>query len=135
MAEEWNDAACAAKGLDPRGPEGGEELFSGVGTFVRMAQALRHSMLDIAATGRPRYPGPVRHVPGDRIAVRVVPANLFERILNAGVTGEVWMEPGIDEATVQRHPGRGLPVEPRPTRGSRSCWARATSPRWARATC
>ena len=101
VAEEWNDAACAAKGLDPRGPEGGEELFSGVGTFVRMAQALRHSMLDIAATGRPRYPGPVRHVPGDRIAVRVAPASLFERILNAGVTGEVWMEPGIDEATVQ----------------------------------
>ena len=73
VAEEWNDAACAAKGLDPHGPDGGEELFSGVGTFVRMAQALRQSMLDLAVTGRPRYPGPAYHRPGGRVAVQVVP--------------------------------------------------------------
>lgn len=101
VAEEWNAAACAAKGLDPSGPEGGEELFGGVGTFVRMAQALRTSILDIASVGRPRYPGPVRHVSGNRIAVRVVPASIFDRILLSGVTGEVWMEPGVTEAEVR----------------------------------
>ncbi len=101
VAEEWNDAACEAKGLDPRGPAGGEELFSGVGTFVRMAQALRTSMLDLAAAGRPKYRGPVTHKPGERIAVRVVPATTFDRILYAGVTGEVWMEPGVSEADVR----------------------------------
>jgi hypothetical protein len=101
VAEEWNAAACAAKGLDPAGPEGGEELFSGVGTFVRMAQALRASMEDIATVGRPRYPGPVRHVPGDRLAVRVVPSSTFDKILYGGVTGEVWMTPGLTEAEVR----------------------------------
>ena len=101
VAEEWNDAACAAKGLDPRGPDGGEELFSGVGTFVRMAQALRQSMLDIAATGRPRYPGPVHHRPGERIAIQVMPGSIFERILYAGVSAEVWMEPGVTEDDVR----------------------------------
>ena len=34
VAEEWNAAACAAKGYDTSGPEGGEELFGGIGTFV-----------------------------------------------------------------------------------------------------
>jgi hypothetical protein len=101
VAEQWNAAGCAAKGYDPQGPEGGEELFSGVGTFVRMAQALRQSMLDLASKGRPIYPGPVRHVPGERIAVQVVPATLFDKLLFSGVTGEVWMEPGVDEAQVQ----------------------------------
>lgn len=101
VAEEWNDAACAAKGLDPQGPDGGEELFSGVGTFVRMAQALRQSMLDIAASGRPRYPGPVHHRPGERIAIQVMPATVFDRILYAGVTAEVWMEPGVTEDEVR----------------------------------
>lgn len=101
VAEEWNDAACAAKGLDPLGPEGGEELFSGVGTFVHMAQALRHSMLDLASVGRPRYPGPVRHKPDQRIAVQVLPASAFDRILYAGVSAEVWMEPGVTEAQVR----------------------------------
>ena len=101
VAEEWNDAACLAKGLDPHGPDGGEELFSGLGTFVRMTQALRQSMLDIAASGRPRYPGPVHHRPGERIAVQVMPATIFERILYAGVSAEVWMEPGVSEVEVR----------------------------------
>lgn len=101
VAEAWNDAACAAKGYDPAGPVGGEEMFSGVGTFIRMAQAFRQSMLDIATKGRPLYPGPVRHKPGQRIAVQVVPANAFDRILYAGVTGEVWMEPGVSEQEVR----------------------------------
>ena len=101
VAEEWNEAACAAKGYQSAGPEGGEELFGGIGTFVHMAQLFRRSMLDIARHGRPRYPGPVRHKPGERIAVQVVPATTFDRLLFAGITGEVWMEPGVSEADVQ----------------------------------
>lgn len=97
VAEEWNASACAAKGYDPNGPVGGEELFSGVGTFMRMAQAFHTSMIDIATKGRPQYPGPVRHKPGNRIAVQVMPASAFDRVLYAGITGEVWMQPGIDE--------------------------------------
>ncbi len=101
VAEAWNGAACAAKGYDPLGPEGGEEIFSGIGTFVRMAQALRASMLDLATSGRPRYPGPVRHRPGGRISVQVMPATVFDRVLYAKMTGEVWMEPGVTEDEVR----------------------------------
>ena len=101
VAEEWNARACEAKGYDPNGPVGGEELFSGIGTFIRMAQTFRQSMIDIATKGRPQYPGPVRHKPGNRIAIQVLPANTFDKILYAGITGEVWMEPGIDEAQVK----------------------------------
>lgn len=101
VAEEWNAAACSAKGYDTLGPEGGEEIFGGIGTFVHMARLFRASLLDIARTGRPRYPGPVRHKPDGRIAVQVVPASLFDKMLFRGVTGEVWMEPGVTEADVR----------------------------------
>jgi Aldehyde dehydrogenase family len=101
VAEEWNAAACAAKGYDPHSPEGGEELFSGVGTFVRMANAFASSMRDLARKGRPQYPGPVHHKPGNRIAIQVVPATTFDKILYSGMTGEVWMEPGVSESEVQ----------------------------------
>jgi acyl-CoA reductase-like NAD-dependent aldehyde dehydrogenase len=101
VADEWNEAACVAKGYDVQSPEGGEEILSGVTTFVRMAQALRHSMLDLERVGRPRYPGPVRHKPGNRIAVQVLPADAFDRLFYAGVTAEVWMEPGVTEDDVQ----------------------------------
>jgi hypothetical protein len=101
VAEEWTAAACAAKGYDPQSTEGGEELFSGLGTFVSMAQAFRQSMLDIASTGRPQYPGPVRHKPGNRLAIQVVPRSVFDKVLYGGITGEVWMEPGVDEDEVR----------------------------------
>ncbi len=101
VADAWNADACAAKGLDPTSPESGEELFSGIGTFLRMAQAFRTSLLDIAATGRPQYPGPVTHKPGDRIAVQVLPGGGFDKILYSGFSGEVWMEPGVTEDEVK----------------------------------
>ena len=111
VAEEWNATACAAKGYEVDSPEGGEELFSGVGTLVSLSQALRRSMEDLATVGRPCYPGPVRHRPGDRVSIGVLPANAFDRVLYAGVSAEVWMQPGIDEGTVRatqaalyRHP-------------------------------
>ncbi len=101
VSEAWTQDACRAKGLDPDSPEGGEELFSGIGTFLRMAQTFRRSLLDIADKGRPQYPGPVVHKPGNRIAIQVVPAAGFDKILYNGITGEVWMEPGVTEAEVQ----------------------------------
>jgi hypothetical protein len=66
-----------------------------------MAQLFRRSMLDIADKGRPQYPGPVRHKPGERIAIQVLPATMFDRFLYSGVTGEVWMEPGVTEEDVR----------------------------------
>jgi acyl-CoA reductase-like NAD-dependent aldehyde dehydrogenase len=101
VSQEWSAAGCEAKGYDPLSTEGGEELFSGVGVFVRLAQTLRHSLLDIDRVGRPLYPGPVRHKSEERVAVQVVPANLFDKILYSGVTAEVWMEPGVDEDAIK----------------------------------
>lgn len=101
-APAWNRAACAAKGLDPDGPEGGEELFTGIGTFARVATTLSASLRDIERTGRPQYPGPVHHRSGGRLAVGVMPATKLDRALFAGVSAEVWMEPGLDETEVRR---------------------------------
>ncbi len=96
----WSADANRAKGIDPSSAAAGEEMLSGVITFVRMARLLRDSLRDIAATGRPRYPGPVTEVPGGRLAVGVFPVSPYDRVLNARTTAEVWMEPGVDRAAV-----------------------------------
>jgi len=111
VAPEWNTAACRAKGLDPEGVAGGEELLAGVGMFVRQLQTYRRSLLEIDRTGRPRYPGPVTHRPDDRIAVGVAPASLLDRLLFLGDRAEVWMEPGVDEATVRATQARAYREE------------------------
>ncbi len=58
--EGWLAAACAAKGLAPGTTEAAEELFSGIGTFVRMARLLRDALRDIAKDGKPALPGLIR---------------------------------------------------------------------------
>jgi len=100
-APAWLDAACAAKGLDPASIDGGEELFSGMGTFLRMTRTLRDSMQDILRTGRPQFPGPVREAPDGRLVVQVFPSSTFDKLLFAKTTGEVWIEPGITRAELE----------------------------------
>ncbi len=101
VAPEWNAAACRAKGLEPSGNDAGEELLAGIGMFVRLLTDYRRSLADIARGGRPRYPGPVHQRLDGRLVVQVLPASMLDRVIYAGDRAEVWMEPGMDEATLQ----------------------------------
>ena len=94
-AEDWLAAACAAKGLAPGSTEAGEELFAGVGTFVRMARLFRDALRDIAKDGKPSFPGPIRGAPDGRLRVQVFPDGAFDRITFPQTTAEVWMQPGV----------------------------------------
>jgi len=100
-APDWLEAACEAKGLDPTGYEAGEELVSSVGVVGRLAQELRRSLGEIAKGGRPRIPGPVRHVPGGRVVAEVAPRGGYDRVLLAKQRGEVWMQPGVSPDEVR----------------------------------
>ena len=101
VTPEWLAAACEAKGLDPKSTAAGEELYSGIGTFVRMARVLRTSLEQIASSGRPRFPGPVREARDGRLVVGVMPADVFDRILFPKTTAEVWIEPGVTRAELE----------------------------------
>src|SRR5580693_6009996 len=96
--DDWLAAACEAKGLEPGSTEAGEELFAGVGTFVRMARLFRDSLRDIAKDGKPAYAGPVRQAPDGRVRVQVFPASTFDRVTFPQTTAEVWMQPGTTPA-------------------------------------
>lgn len=100
-SDAWLAAACRAKGLDPRAVDGGEELFSGIGTFIRMARTFKVSIEDIARMGRPDFPGPVRESPDGRLVVQVFPTDTFDKVLYAKTTGEVWIEPGVTRAELE----------------------------------
>ena len=91
----WLAAACEAKGLEPGSTEAGEELFAGVGTFVRMARLLRDALRDIAKDGKPAFAGPMRETADGRLRVQVFPDGAFDRITFPQTTAEVWMQPGV----------------------------------------
>ncbi|HEY6428860.1 MAG TPA: aldehyde dehydrogenase family protein [Acidimicrobiales bacterium] len=98
--DDWLAAACDAKGLTPGSTEAGEELFAGVGTFVRMARVFRDALRDIAKDGKPSFAGPVRRAADGRLRVQVFPENAMDRITFPQTTAEVFMQPGVHEADI-----------------------------------
>ena len=68
-----DDRGVRGEGAGAGQLRGGRGAVRGVGVLAMYLQQLRRSMLEVAADGRPRIPGPVRHVPGGRVAVGVVP--------------------------------------------------------------
>ena len=123
--DQWLAAACDAKGLEPGSTEAGEELFAGVGTFVRMARLLRDSLRDIAKNGKPTFAGPVREAADGRLRVQVFPDGAFDRITFPQTTAEVWMQPGVSRESLTLGQAAPTPTRSR-TPARRSCWRPAT---------
>jgi acyl-CoA reductase-like NAD-dependent aldehyde dehydrogenase len=114
VADRWAAEAARAKGLAPFDPAVAEEVLSGPYITLRHLRLQRRSLLDIARWGVPRIPGPVTTLPDGRAAARVVPADIFDRLLFPGVSAEVWMQPGIGvadlratQALAYQHPDAG----------------------------
>jgi hypothetical protein len=97
---DWLAAADEAKGLAPGSLEAGEELFAGVGTFVRMARVFRDALRDIATDGTPSFAGPIRRAADGRLRVQVFPAGALDRITFPQTTAEVYLQPGVTEADI-----------------------------------
>jgi len=98
--DDWLRDACAAKGVALGSTEAGEELFAGIGTFVRMTRLFRDSLRQIARTGRPNFAGPVTEYGDGRLRVRVFPETAFDRVVFPQTTAEVWMQPGVSRSDV-----------------------------------
>lgn len=91
----WAELAAQHKGIPEGSPLAGEEWTSGPYALMSGCNALLETFSKLADK---RYVDelPIRDVPGNRIAVSVLPHNLWDRLLMSGVTAEVWMEPGIN---------------------------------------
>jgi acyl-CoA reductase-like NAD-dependent aldehyde dehydrogenase len=95
----WAAACIEAEGLDPERGQG-EEVLVGPYFVVRNLRLLRLALLDIAKHGRPRIPGSVRTRRNGQVTARVFPYDIWDRIFYAGVTADVWMQPGVTEESL-----------------------------------
>ncbi len=98
VADRWAAACIEAEGLDPADPSAGEEALVGPMFFIRNVRLLRDALRDIDRGGVPRIAGPVRTRPDGQVAAQVFPASMYDRLFYLGITGEVWMEPGVTAA-------------------------------------
>lgn len=102
VADRWAAACISAEGLDPKDPSSGEEALVGPCFFVRNVRLLRDALRDIERHGVPQIPGAVRTRSDGQVTARVFPISAYDRLMYPGITGEVWMEPGVTAEGLSR---------------------------------
>jgi aldehyde dehydrogenase (NAD(P)+) len=107
-AGDWVRAACAYKRLSDTSPLTGEEWISGPYAVLTGADALMRTISALEAGRSPVDGYPVTPAPGGRLAVKVFPHTVYDRLLLRGFSAEVWTTPGIDRATLRDKAGLGL---------------------------
>lgn len=89
-ASAWVRDVCAVKGLSPDETLAGEEWLAGPATTARNVRLLIDAL---RANGQPKLPSLTQRKNGQWVA-RVVPAGLQEKLMFAGMSVDIWIEPG-----------------------------------------
>jgi acyl-CoA reductase-like NAD-dependent aldehyde dehydrogenase len=105
IGERWVAAILEAKGTANDAFGVGEE-WANYALALRWMRLLHRSLLDVQRYGRPRLPAAPKTRPNGRVTVRVFPQTLFDRMLFMGVSGEVWMQPGLTAKDVPARQAR-----------------------------
>ncbi len=95
-AADWVTDALEAKDLSADSPAASDEWLPGPGFLIRNARLLAQTLRDIRQHGTPQLPGKVWQRDDGQTVVDVYPTDNFDKSLAAGVSGEVWMEPGVN---------------------------------------
>ncbi len=106
-AQEWIDRAREIKQLPADSPLIGEEWLSGPYALIAGAQTLRQSLAALAAGRSPVDGYRMTAAPGGRTAIRVLPHNIFDRLLLGGFTADVWCRSGESADSIRRRAGLG----------------------------
>ncbi len=100
VSERWVEAEIRAKQI-MRGSLGEAEEWVLLAAIFRALRTLERSLEAIRNGAKPGIPGGMRSLTHGQVALRAFPNSIFDRLIFAGVTGDVWMEPGLDpEQTV-----------------------------------
>ncbi len=105
IAEEWASIAAESKGLNDAHPLRGEEWMSGPYAVLGAVDAYVTSLIKLDRGGGPLDGVGIERAPGGRIRVKAFPVTGEDRMLLAGFSGEVWLEPGITPAKARAAAG------------------------------
>jgi aldehyde dehydrogenase (NAD(P)+) len=94
-ARRWTERAARLKGIAGTSLAG-EEALTGPWGVLSALNHYAHTLAQIERTGSPLIDKRrVRSRAGGQTVVQVFPASVYDRLLNPGVSAEVWMQPGV----------------------------------------
>ena len=102
VAEAWAATSSSGKGIDPSSPHVGEEWISG--PFATLV-AVDAFSLTLSELDEKRFIDGLatRTLSNGQLAVQVLPHSMWDHLLLSGVSAEVWMQKGIDDANLKEH--------------------------------
>jgi acyl-CoA reductase-like NAD-dependent aldehyde dehydrogenase len=105
VAPEWVRSMCAVKGFSPEDNLAGEEWLVGPATTARNIRLLIQAL---QANGQPKPTALTQRASGQYVA-RVMPLDTTERLVFAGFSADVWIEPGkpASQGKIYREPQTG----------------------------
>jgi acyl-CoA reductase-like NAD-dependent aldehyde dehydrogenase len=92
----WVREACRAKGLPEAAPVSGEEWLGGPVVTLRNVRLLIEALQQLARAGAPELGRGVRTLPSGQLAIEAFPASKLDKLLFAGFSAEVRLQPGWD---------------------------------------
>ncbi|MFI9507697.1 aldehyde dehydrogenase family protein [Nocardia sp. NPDC052566] len=104
-AEDWVAAARIVKRLDADSPLVGEEWMSGPLTILQATAALSATLTALEEGRSPLDGVALAEAPGERVAVPILPLDIYDKLLLSGFHGEVWLRQGVDADTARRRAG------------------------------
>lgn len=102
VATDWVQAATTAKGTADQPNLAVEEWLGGPYKVLNMLNGLDRTLAAVEK-GQTRLPRRVRTRAGGQVVADVFPLSAYDRILLAGVRGEVWMQPGVTVENLADH--------------------------------
>jgi len=105
VAPDWVRAMCAVKGFSPEDNLAGEEWLVGPATTARNIRLLIQAL---QANGQPK-PTSLTQRPSGQYVARVMPLDTTERLVFAGFSADIWIEPGkpASQGKIYREPQSG----------------------------
>ncbi len=104
-AERAARLACQAKGIAFDSPQAGEEWLSGPYVTLRLLRLTVEALTLLSRNGNTPI-GPLGETADGRLTARVFPHDLKDRALFMGVSAEVHLEAGMDEAALHERRAR-----------------------------
>jgi acyl-CoA reductase-like NAD-dependent aldehyde dehydrogenase len=111
VAEPWAKTAARKKGIPAGSPLEGEEWLGGPYALMVACNLFLQTLSQM--DGRQFLKDiPIRKLANGQISARVMPHTIWDRLLLAGVTADVWMQPGVTQDNLSDHTASGYATAP-----------------------
>lgn len=102
VAEGWAETSARKKGLVPGTPISGEEWIAGPYATMAGVNAFMGTLNEIDEKAFVDHL-PKRELSTGQLGVKVLPHSIWDRLLLSGVSAEVWMQKGVNQANLKKH--------------------------------